>query len=87
MSHYFPQSQTGIEADAPMSEVSQTEGEVNYGEINFIKKTPEASSSPRVQNSDQQETVYAQVKVSTAENSSTQTAESPESLYAQVKKK
>ncbi|XP_023182275.1 vascular cell adhesion protein 1-like [Xiphophorus maculatus] len=80
------QSQTGIEADAPMSEVNQTEGEVNYGEINFIKKTPEASSSP-VQSSDQQETVYAQVKVSTAENSSTQTAESPESLYAQVKKK
>ncbi|XP_043960080.1 myelin-associated glycoprotein-like [Gambusia affinis] len=80
------QSQTGIEADAPMSEVNQTEGEVNYGEINFIKKTPETSLPP-VQNSDQQEMVYAQVKVSTAENSSTQTAESPESLYAQVKKK
>lgn len=69
-----------------MSEVNQTEGEVNYGEINFIKKTPETSLPP-VQNSDQQEMVYAQVKVSTAENSSTQTAESPESLYAQVKKK
>ncbi|XP_014880996.1 sialic acid-binding Ig-like lectin 12 isoform X2 [Poecilia latipinna] len=79
------QSQTGVEPDIQISDGKETKGEVHYGEVNIIKKTPEASSLP-VPDSDQA-SVYAQVKVPTAEKSTTQTAESPENLYAQVKKK
>ncbi|XP_053198315.1 vascular cell adhesion protein 1-like [Scomber japonicus] len=58
---------------------------IHYGEIKFCKLRSEPSS---VQDSiQQQDTVYAQVKVSEPTISLTQTAESPENLYAQVKKK
>jgi len=54
--------------------------------MNF-RKRPEPSSVSVQDSRQQQETMYAQVKVSEPENSSTQTADSPEDLYAQVKKK
>ncbi|XP_075936884.1 B-cell receptor CD22-like [Anarhichas minor] len=59
-------------------------GEIHYGEINFSNWRPEPSS---VQDSgQQQDTLYAQVKVSKTVKSFTQTADSPEDLYAQVLK-
>ncbi|XP_023181805.1 B-cell receptor CD22-like [Xiphophorus maculatus] len=78
------QSQTGVEADVQVSDDKETKGEVHYGEVNIIKKSPEASSLPVPDG--EQTSVYAQVKVPMAEKSTTQTAESPENLYAQVKK-
>ncbi|XP_047204895.1 sialic acid-binding Ig-like lectin 13 isoform X3 [Girardinichthys multiradiatus] len=78
------QSQTGAEAAVQISDANNTEGEVLYGEVKIIKKTPEVSSVP-VHDSKQQETIYGQVKVS--KDASAQTADSPEDLYAQVKKK
>lgn len=58
------------------------EQELHYEELTFGKTRPEASSV-----SLQEETVYAQVKVSNAGNSSAHTTGSPEDLYAEVKKK
>ncbi|XP_017157460.1 sialic acid-binding Ig-like lectin 14 [Poecilia reticulata] len=78
------QSQTGVEADVQISDGKETKGEVHYGEVIIIKKTPEASSLPVLDS--EQVSVYAQVKVPMAEKSTTQTAEGPENLYAQVKK-
>jgi len=81
----FPQSQTGEDL-APQTPATKPEEEVHYEEMNF-RKRPEPSSVSVQDSRQQQETVYAQVKVSEPENSSTQTADSPEDLYAQVKKK
>lgn len=75
-----------MQADVQMSDTDKTEGELHYGAVNIIKKTHEAPSLP-MQDIEQQETVYAHVKVSTQENPSTQTVDNPENLYAQVKKK
>ncbi|MED6247151.1 hypothetical protein ATANTOWER_032240 [Ataeniobius toweri] len=80
------QSQTGAEAAVQISDANNTEGEVHYGEVKIIKKTPEVSSVP-VHDSEQQETIYGQVKVSRPKDASAQTVDSPEDLYAQVKKK
>ncbi|KAM4554413.1 sialic acid-binding Ig-like lectin 14 [Fundulus diaphanus] len=66
--------------------VCKPEEELHYGEVNFVRKRPEASSvSP--QDGEQQDTVYAQVKVSNAGNSSARATDRPEDLYAEVKKK
>ncbi|XP_049421915.1 B-cell receptor CD22-like isoform X2 [Epinephelus fuscoguttatus] len=63
------------------------EEDIHYGEIDFSKRRPEASSASKQDSGQQQDPLYAQVKVSNTTNSLGQTAESPEDLYAQVKKK
>ncbi|MED6292267.1 hypothetical protein CHARACLAT_032101 [Characodon lateralis] len=75
------QSQTSVEVYDQMSD-SEPKAELHYGELIIFKKTPEVSFIS-VQDRGQQETVYAQIQ---AENVSTQTADNPESLYAEVKK-
>ncbi|KAK5599819.1 hypothetical protein CRENBAI_015069 [Crenichthys baileyi] len=75
------QSQTSVEVYDQISG-SETKAELHYGELIILKKTPEVSFIS-VQDGGQQETVYAQIQ---AENVSTQTADNPESLYAEVKK-
>ncbi|XP_045920715.1 vascular cell adhesion protein 1-like [Micropterus dolomieu] len=65
-----------------------TENEdIHYGEIDFSKLRPDPSSDSAQDRGQQQDTLYAQVKVSQPANSLTQTADGPEDLYAQVKKK
>ncbi|XP_075968645.1 myelin-associated glycoprotein-like [Anarhichas minor] len=67
--------------------VTETEtGEIHYGEINFSNWRPEPSSASVQDSGQQQDTLYAQVKVSKTVKSFTQTADSPEDLYAQVLK-
>ncbi|XP_035981011.1 B-cell receptor CD22-like [Fundulus heteroclitus] len=80
------QSQRGVDVAVQVSDANPTEGELHYGDLNFTQKISEASSGP-VKGNEQQETVYSQVKVSGAENSLKQSAESPENLYAQVMKR
>ncbi|XP_028425769.1 vascular cell adhesion protein 1-like [Perca flavescens] len=86
-------SQTGEEltvkepARKTQEEEEEKEEDIHYGEIDFSKQRPEASSSSEQDSGQQQDTLYAQVKVSQTANSRTQTADSPEDLYAQVKKK
>ncbi|XP_059183198.1 B-cell receptor CD22-like [Centropristis striata] len=61
---------------------SKREEDIHYGEISFSNQRAEASSSSEQDSGQQQETLYAQVKVSkTAEK-----PDVPEDLYAQVKK-
>ncbi|CAK6951911.1 uncharacterized protein LOC122867078 [Scomber scombrus] len=86
------QGQTGdkLAVEEPASKAEEEKEEeggenIHYGEIEFHKSRSEPSS---VQDSiQQQDTVYAQIKVSEPTNSLTQTTDSPENLYAQVKKK
>ncbi len=78
----FPQSRTVKE---PARETERED--IHYGEIDFSKQRPKAPSASVQDSEQQQETLYAQVKVSQTASSLTQTAEEPESLYAQVKKK
>ncbi|KAM6908097.1 myelin-associated glycoprotein-like [Lycodopsis pacificus] len=61
-------------------------GDLHYGEINFSNWRPEPSSASVQDSGQQQDTLYAQVKVSKTVKSFTQTADSPEDLYAQVLK-
>ncbi|MEQ2235173.1 hypothetical protein ILYODFUR_038948, partial [Ilyodon furcidens] len=75
------QSQTSVEVYNQISD-SEPKAELHYEEVSIFKKTPEVSFIS-VQDRGQQETVYAQIQ---AENVSTQTADNPESLYAEVKK-
>lgn len=75
----FTQSQTRAEVGLQMSG-SETKDELHYGEVSIFTKAPEVSSISV------QETVYAQVKVSKAENPSTQTDGNLDDLYFQVKK-
>ncbi|XP_071340522.1 B-cell receptor CD22-like isoform X1 [Trachinotus anak] len=76
------QSQTGEELTRDTDEEN-----IHYGEINFSQLRPELSSASLQDSGQQQDVVYAQVKVSKRANSSIQTADGPEDLYAQVKKK
>ncbi|XP_037549927.1 vascular cell adhesion protein 1-like [Nematolebias whitei] len=78
-----PQSQRAEEV-AKQKPASGAEEELHYGDVSFFKNRPEASSASE-QDGGQQETVYAQVKLSTPGNCSTQTAGGPEELYAQIK--
>ncbi|XP_034415786.1 sialic acid-binding Ig-like lectin 7 isoform X2 [Cyclopterus lumpus] len=64
---------------------STTEDNVHYGEINFSRRGPEAASAQ--DSGQQQETLYAEVKVSKTVKTSTQTDDVTEDLYAQVKRK
>ncbi|KAK9527933.1 hypothetical protein VZT92_014448 [Zoarces viviparus] len=61
-------------------------GDIHYGEINFSNWRPEPSSASVQDSGQQEDTLYAQVKVSKTVKSFTQTADSPEDLYAQVLK-
>ncbi|KAM9337563.1 myeloid cell surface antigen CD33-like [Symphorus nematophorus] len=61
--------------------VSSSEN-IHYEEIDFSRQKPEPSSESAQDSGQQQDTLYAQVKVS-----SRQTADEPEDLYTQVKKK
>ncbi|XP_028425172.1 vascular cell adhesion protein 1-like [Perca flavescens] len=60
--------------------------DIHYGEIDFSKQRPEASSSSEQDRGQQQDTLYAQVKVSRTAKNVRQTAGGPEDLYALVKK-
>ncbi|KAM9337562.1 sialic acid-binding Ig-like lectin 13 [Symphorus nematophorus] len=68
-----------------LSDVTEKE-EIHYGEIDFSKRRPEPSSASVKDSGQQLDTLYAQVKVSKKANSLTQTTDSPEHIYAQVKK-
>ncbi|XP_027130052.1 vascular cell adhesion protein 1-like isoform X2 [Larimichthys crocea] len=83
------QSLTGEELTVygPTIKTEEEEGNIHYGEIDFSKRRPEPSPSSVQDSGQQQNTLYAQVQVSKTANSLTQTAECPEDLYAQVKKK
>ncbi|XP_041823668.1 sialoadhesin-like [Melanotaenia boesemani] len=80
------QNQTGEELTLQIP-ANKPEEKVHYEDINFLTRRPEASSVSVQDSRQQQETVYAQVKVSKQENSSTRMTNGPEDLYAQVKKK
>ncbi|XP_041669694.1 B-cell receptor CD22-like [Cheilinus undulatus] len=67
------------------SRISERE-DIHYGEIDFSKFGHEPSSATAQDRRQQQETVYAQVRVSKPVISSMQNDAGPEALYAQVKK-
>lgn len=77
-----PQSQRA-EASA-WNPAIEAEEELHYGDVSFFKYRPEASAASE-QDGGRQETVYAQVNVSTPGSCPTQTAGGPEELYAQLK--
>ncbi|XP_074478804.1 sialic acid-binding Ig-like lectin 12 [Sebastes fasciatus] len=79
------QSQRGDELTLQMP-TSKTEEDIHYGEIDFSKRRPEPSSASVQDGGQQQDTLYAQVKVSQTANSLRKTADGPEDLYAQVKR-
>ncbi|XP_044032907.1 vascular cell adhesion protein 1-like isoform X3 [Siniperca chuatsi] len=82
------QSQAGEElAVKEPARKTEEEEDIHYGEIDFSKRRPAPSSDSAQDSGQQQDTLYAQVKVSQPANSLTQTADGPEDLYAQVKKK
>ncbi|XP_032360294.1 sialic acid-binding Ig-like lectin 6 [Etheostoma spectabile] len=80
------QSQRGEEMSLQMP-AGKTEEDIHYGDIDFSRRRPEASSSSEQDRGQQQDSLYAQVKVSQTADSRTQTVDGPEDLYAQVKKK
>ncbi|XP_034718675.1 sialic acid-binding Ig-like lectin 12 [Etheostoma cragini] len=82
---HYSQSQRGEEMSL-QKPASKTEEDIHYGEIDFSRQNPEASSSSEQDRGQQQDSLYAQVKVSQTADSRTQTADGPEDLYAQVKK-
>ncbi|XP_077951813.1 vascular cell adhesion protein 1-like isoform X2 [Gasterosteus aculeatus] len=67
--------------------VTTEEGDVHYGEINFSRLRSGPSSVSEQDGGQQEDTLYAQVKVSKAADNVTRTAGVPEDLYAQVKRK
>ncbi|XP_041670392.1 B-cell receptor CD22-like [Cheilinus undulatus] len=86
---YTAQKQT----QSPTSEEASVEGaasknegggeeNIHYGEIDFSKLRQNSSCGPLNDRGQQQETLYAQVKVSA--NNQTQTADGPEELYSRV---
>ncbi|XP_033472827.2 B-cell receptor CD22-like [Epinephelus lanceolatus] len=81
------QSQTDEELVVEEQARKAEEEDIHYGEIDFSKRRPEASSASKQDSGQQQDVLYAQIKVSNTTNSLGQTADSPEDLYAQVKKK
>ncbi|XP_040921723.1 sialoadhesin-like [Toxotes jaculatrix] len=81
------QSQTAEELPAEDSARKTEEENIHYGEINFSRLRPEPSSVSLQDSGQQQDTVYAQVNVSQTGKRPTQTADGPEDIYSQVKKK
>ncbi|XP_013122593.2 sialoadhesin-like [Oreochromis niloticus] len=89
-SKHQTQQQTQTEDLVVEESTSKTEeGEENlhYGEINFSTLGYEVPSGSMQDRGQQQDMVYAQVKVNKPENSLTQRAHGQEELYAKVKKK
>ncbi|XP_070842762.1 B-cell receptor CD22-like [Chaetodon trifascialis] len=80
------QSQRGDELALQLP-ANKTEENIHYGEISFSKQRPQLSSDSEQDSGQQQDMLYAQIKVSKPANSSTQTADGPDDVYAQVKKK
>ncbi|XP_069007570.1 sialic acid-binding Ig-like lectin 13 [Embiotoca jacksoni] len=80
-----PQSQSQTGAELTVRKTEEDEEAIHYGEIDFSKLRPEKSSESVQDSGQQQDLVYAQVRVSEPADSSVQTAEGPEELYAQVK--
>ncbi|KAL4000857.1 nicotinic acetylcholine receptor beta-1 [Sarotherodon galilaeus] len=87
------QQQTQIEprekqvVEGPANNAEREEENIHYGEIRFSVLRYETSSDSVQDREQQQDTVYAQVKVNKPENSLTQRAHGQEELYAEVKKK
>ncbi|XP_008276185.1 sialic acid-binding Ig-like lectin 7 isoform X2 [Stegastes partitus] len=85
------QSQTGEEPvyEEPERKVEEEENKeeenIHYGEVNF-KQRREPSPDSVLDIQQQQDIVYAEVKVNKPANNQTQTDNGPEELYAQVKK-
>ncbi|KAM6971599.1 sialic acid-binding Ig-like lectin 12 [Tautogolabrus adspersus] len=65
----------------------ETEETIHYGEIDFSGRRPERLSVSVQDSGQQQETLYAQVNVSKPASKLAQPADSPDDIYAQVKKK
>ncbi|XP_075937011.1 cell adhesion molecule 4-like [Anarhichas minor] len=89
--HSTSQQTQSLTAEEPAvqqpARATETEtGDIHYGEINFSNWRPEPSSASVQDSGQQQDTLYAQVNVSKTVKSFTQTADSPEDLYAQVLK-
>ncbi|XP_068438293.1 sialic acid-binding Ig-like lectin 12 [Clinocottus analis] len=83
--HPTAQQSQNLTVEEAASSTSTREEDIHYGEIDFSRRGPEPAS---VQDSGQkQDTLYAQVNVSHTPKSSTQPADGPEDLYAQVKRK
>uniref|UniRef100_A0AAZ1X9A9 Ig-like domain-containing protein n=1 Tax=Oreochromis aureus TaxID=47969 RepID=A0AAZ1X9A9_OREAU len=72
-------------SEEPASKLEGEEENIHYGEINISVLRYEASTDSVQYRGQQQDTVYAQVKVKKLEN--TERAHGQEELYAQVKKK
>ncbi|XP_076617840.1 B-cell receptor CD22-like isoform X2 [Chaetodon auriga] len=88
--HPTSQQTQSLTAEEPavQERAEATEKEdIHYGELDFSKQRPGASPSSVQDSGQQQDTLYAQVKVSKPANSSEQTADGSEALYAEVKKK
>ncbi|KAI3354776.1 hypothetical protein L3Q82_004602 [Scortum barcoo] len=78
----LPAGQLAVKEPARATEIE----DIHYGEISFSKHTSQPSSS--VQDSvQQQDTLYAQVKLSKTANRLPQTADGKEDIYAKVKQK
>ncbi|XP_042069547.1 sialic acid-binding Ig-like lectin 7 [Haplochromis burtoni] len=89
-SKHETQQQTQTEELVVEESTGKTEEEeenIHYGEINFSTLGYEVPSGSMQDRGQQQDTVYAQVKVNKPENSLTQSAHGQEELYAKVKKK
>ncbi|XP_026035035.1 sialic acid-binding Ig-like lectin 7 [Astatotilapia calliptera] len=90
-SKHQTQQQTQIqitERQVDEEPASKTEGEeenIHYGEINFSTLGYEVPSDSVRDRGEQQDTVYAQVKVNKPENSSTQSALGQEELFPEEK--
>ncbi|XP_070842335.1 sialic acid-binding Ig-like lectin 12 isoform X2 [Chaetodon trifascialis] len=86
--HLTSQQTQSLTAEEPT--VQERDGatekeDIHYGEIDFSKQRSEASPSTVQDSGQQQDTLYAQVKVSKPANSSAQTADNSDCIYAQVK--
>ncbi|XP_019210389.1 sialoadhesin [Oreochromis niloticus] len=85
--HIQIQSHEEQVVEGSVNNTEKEEENIHYGEISFSKLGFEASSDSVQDRGQQQDTVYAQVKVNKPVNSLTQRAHGQEELYAEVKKK
>ncbi|CAI5673636.1 unnamed protein product [Oreochromis niloticus] len=70
--------------EEPGSKTEEVEENIHYGEINI--STHEASSDSVQDRGQQQDTEYAEIKITKPENNSTQSHHGQEELYTEVKK-
>ena len=76
------QNRTSEEPERKTEGKEEEREDLHYGELEFSKQTPRPSSNSVQDRRQELDTVYDQVKVSER-----QTADVPEDLYAEVKKK